>query len=98
MQEHEEEHPRNRVLIGLPERLQKANMALRERERLIENLKSVLAQRSILKDEIVLDNISELLGVEKRPSFKTHIVPRNCPACTGRGDGPFCSAHSWHNP
>lgn len=53
---------RNRVLVGLPERLSKANSALRDAERLIENLKVVYRQRSVLKDEVVLDNIAELLG------------------------------------
>lgn len=53
---------RNRVLVGLPDRLENATTALRQHEKLIENLRIVLAQRSILKDEVVLDNIAELLG------------------------------------
>lgn len=54
---------RNRVLVGLPDRLSRTQDALRDAERLIENIRLVYAHRSsVLKDEIILDSIGDLLG------------------------------------
>lgn len=93
----------NRVLIGLPERLRKSNDALRDAERTLENLRTLYGQRLLLKDTVVLDLIGEHLGCPKIEGDKPEVIRvevdrgQNCPACTGRGSGPFCTAHDWHN-
>lgn len=55
----------NRVLVGLPERLQKTTEALRDAERTLQNLKTIYGQRLILRDSEVLDLIGEHLGMPK---------------------------------
>lgn len=51
----------NRVTVGLPERVAKAKGALREYERLLEDLRCLCAQRSIVDDSAILDRIEDLL-------------------------------------
>jgi hypothetical protein len=55
----------NRVLVGLPARLDAARSALREHEKTLEKLRQLYGQRLILKDTVVLDQIGELLGCPK---------------------------------
>jgi hypothetical protein len=96
----EREAAGNRVLVGLPERLEKAKAALKEFEGTLEDIRTLYSQRVTLKDSVVLDQIGELLGVphiEGKPEVIEVDRGRNCPACTGRGNGPFCTAHDWHN-
>lgn len=52
---------KNRVLVELPERLRKSNEALKDYEDLFADLRVLYAQRSILKDSVVLDQIGELI-------------------------------------
>jgi hypothetical protein len=59
------EGARNRVLVGVPERLRKANMALRKQETLIGELRLLYGQRLLLNDSVVLDQMGELLGCPK---------------------------------
>lgn len=93
---------RNRVLVGLPERLNKAQSALRDAEKLLEELRGLYGQRLLLKDSEVLDLIGEQLGCPKIEGDKPEVIRievdrgQDCPACTG-GHGPFCTAHDWHN-
>jgi hypothetical protein len=61
MIEEEGDRGSNRVLVDLPERLRKAKAALRDYEDLMDDLKTLLFQRVILKDGVVLDQISERL-------------------------------------
>jgi hypothetical protein len=94
------EEPRlNRVVVGLPERVESRGAALREHEKMVENVRTLVAQRDILRDSVVLDQIGELLGIPKpRRSVDYGPIPgHGCPACgPGHQTGPFCSAHRWH--
>jgi hypothetical protein len=53
---------KNRVLVGLPERLDKAKLALRDAERLLTDLESLYGQRLTLNDRVVLDQMAKLMG------------------------------------
>lgn len=64
---HAAEAERNRVLVDLPDRLHKAKIELKRLEELEQNLMIVYAQRVILKDSVVLDNIGDLLGAPPLP-------------------------------
>lgn len=55
----------NRVLTGLPARLEAAKTALREHEKTLEQLRQLYGHRLLLKDSVVLDQIGELLGCPK---------------------------------
>jgi hypothetical protein len=55
----------NRVLVGLPARLDAARSALRENEKLLEQLRQLYGQRLLLNDTTVLDQIGDLLGCPK---------------------------------
>jgi hypothetical protein len=76
---------KNRVLIELPERLRKANEALREYEDLFANLQLLYAQRVILNDKTVLDQIGELIGAPELPVDPEFLpqppVRRECQNC-----------------
>lgn len=50
-----------RVIIGLPERLEKTKSALKDREYLISQVRLVLAQRTIFSDQDILNRLEELL-------------------------------------
>jgi hypothetical protein len=103
MAHHYHEEDRNRVLVGLPARLEAARSALRENEKTLEQLRQLYGQRLLLNDRTVLDQIGDLLGCPRiegdkpRPVDRPHVSSRDgCPACTG-GLGSFCTAHDWHN-
>lgn len=90
----------NRVVVGLPERVQNAKQAVGELETLIENLKQVYGQRLTLRDSEVLDRMGDLLGVPRiaGDSRSGSIAGDGCPACgPGNQTGSFCSAHKWHD-
>lgn len=89
---------RNKVLVGLPERLNTAKVELAKLEALVEQLRILYGQRLLLKDSVVVDQMGELLGCPKIEGDKSVDRGNQCPACTGNGSGRFCSAHSWHNP
>jgi hypothetical protein len=97
-----EDESRNRVLVGLPARLEAARSALRESEKTLEELRQLYGQRLLLKDSVVLDQMGDLLGCPHIEGDKPEVIRievdrgQNCPACTG-GNGPFCTAHDWHN-
>lgn len=97
------EERKNRVLVELPERLRKAKESLKEHEDMFADLRALYAQRSILNDSTVLDQIGELIGAPPVPSNRAPSsrwpegVGEGCPACgPGTQTGPFCSAHKWH--
>lgn len=52
----------NRVLVGIPERLRKANEALRQYERKIEILQGLYNRRGQVTDTELLDLIGEYLA------------------------------------
>ena len=52
----------NRVLVGLPERLRKANEALRQCERKIETLQGLYNRRGQVTDTELLNLIGEYLA------------------------------------
>jgi len=54
-------HPRNRVLVGLPDRLNAAKGALKDHERTLEQIRQVYAQRGLVSDHTICDRIGELL-------------------------------------
>lgn len=58
------EGARNRVLVGVPERLRKANMTLRKHETLIGQLRQLYSQRTTLNDSEIVDQMGALLGCE----------------------------------
>lgn len=51
-----------RVVVGLPERLERRDEVIRDLEAKLSRVQTLLGQRSILKDEVVLDQLEELLG------------------------------------
>lgn len=57
-----DEPQKNRVLVGLPERARAAKTALRDQEKLVENLRMIYGRRRLLTDSEILDQIGELLG------------------------------------
>ena len=59
------ERDKNRVLVDLPDRLQRAKDALRDAEHTLEDLRQLYGQRLILKDSVVLDQIGDRLGCPK---------------------------------
>lgn len=59
------EGARNRVLVGVPERLRRANEALREHEALVGYLRQAYEQRGQIRDSAVLNQIGDLLGMPK---------------------------------
>lgn len=56
--------PSNRVLVGLPDRLEKSKTALHDAEQLIVKLQSIYVQRAAIGDTKALDVIGELLGFQ----------------------------------
>lgn len=52
----------NRVVVGLPERLERSKAALRSAEKLTLRLQTIYAQRAAVGDKATLDVIGELLG------------------------------------
>lgn len=56
---------RNRILVGLPERLRKSNAALGEAERKLQVVTKLYSQRLVLKDSVVLDQIGEVLNLPR---------------------------------
>lgn len=53
--------PGNRVLVGLPERLNAAKVALKDHEKLIERMRQVVSQKGLVDDKVIVDQIMELL-------------------------------------
>lgn len=84
-----QEAARNRVLVGLPERLEKSNAALREHERMLEQLRQLYGQRLLLRDSEVLDLIGEQLGC---PKIEGDKVTARAASVVSRQDGVHCSS------
>jgi hypothetical protein len=101
----------NRVLVGLPARLEAARSALRENEKLLEQLRQLYGQRLLLKDSVVLDQMGDLLGCPPLPGdpkpkpnpdrprrYGAHAASANSSKrCPActNGDGPLCEDHKW---
>ncbi len=57
----------NKVVVGLPERLEKRDSALRDLETLHKRLREIYGMRGQYSDEYTLDLIGQELGLEKKP-------------------------------